>query len=372
MVGKKDLDLTMKNSIFKGKKILITGHTGFKGAWLSLWLNRLGADVTGYALKPPTKPSFFEICHVEDEVNSIIGDVRDFDKLQAVFAKYKPEIVFHMAAQSLVRYSYERPLETFETNIMGTANILEACRHSSSVRVIINVTSDKCYENRELNRGYKENDRMGGSDPYSSSKGCAELISTAYAKAFFSVKDKKQRIFLASVRAGNVIGGGDWASDRLIPDCIRAFAKNKPVIIRNPFAVRPWQHVLDPLFGYLLLAKNLCENRLEFIGGWNFGPNNGDIKPVRWLVGVLVKQWKGGASREIEKSNTFHEAHCLKLNSAKAKTKLGWRPQWKLKKTLTKAMDWYKAYYNNQDMKRFTIDQICEYEMTAYGRNTKK
>ncbi|HAZ10385.1 MAG TPA: CDP-glucose 4,6-dehydratase [Candidatus Omnitrophica bacterium] len=362
----------MKNNIFKGKKILITGHTGFKGTWLSLWLNKLGADVVGYALKPPTKPNLFEICSIKDRIISVTSDVRDFNKLQTVFREHKPEVVFHMAAQSLVKYSYAKPIETFETNIMGTANVLEACRHVPSVRAIVNVTSDKCYENLELKRGYKESDRMGGNDPYSSSKGCAELISAAYTKAFFSVKDKKQRIFLASVRAGNVIGGGDWASDRLIPDCIRAFEKNKPVIIRNPFAVRPWQHVLDPLFGYLLLARNLYEDRPEFIGGWNFGPDNKNSKPVEWVVSSLVKKWGRTAFWEIEKKKTFNESHCLMLNSSKARARLGWQPQWNLETALTKTIDWYKAYYNNQNMEQFTMDQILEYEMEAYGRNVKK
>lgn len=350
------------NDVFRGKKILITGHTGFKGAWLSLWLNKLGADVVGYALKPPTKPSLFEICNIKDRIDSIMGDVRDISKLKTVFRKYKPGIVFHMAAQSLVKYSYAKPLETFETNIMGTANVLEVCRHAPSVRVIVNVTSDKCYENRELARGYKENDPMGGYDPYSSSKGCAELISAAYTKAFFNVKDNSHKIYLASVRAGNVIGGGDWAKDRLIPDCIKALVKNKKIMIRCPDFVRPWQHVLEPLYGYLLLAKHLYRDGPIFTGPWNFGSNKEDAKSVEWIVKQIIGMWSKNASWAIDKENSFHEAHCLRLDCSKAVSKLCWDPKWDLALALRKTVDWYKAYYNHKDMLNFTIEQIKSYE----------
>lgn len=353
---------SIKNNIFKGKKILITGHTGFKGAWLSLWLNMLGANVIGYALNPPTKPNFFDACNIKNKIVSITADVRDKDMLIRIFKKYKPDMVFHMAAQSLVRCSYMYPLETYETNVMGTVNLLEACRLSDSVKIIINVTSDKCYENAQEGSPHLEADPKGGCDPYSSSKGCSELITTAYIESYFSGKPKNSGVSLASVRAGNVIGGGDWAQDRLVPDCIRAFVKKRNVNIRNPGAVRPWQHVLEPLSGYMTLAVKMYENRQSFSGGWNFGPDAKDMKPVKWLVEYIVKRWSGYAGWKEEKSNDLKEVKYLRLDCGKAKTRLGWSPNWDLRTALEKTVDWYKAYYNRQDMYGFTLNQIREYK----------
>jgi len=351
------------SNIYNGKRVLITGHTGFKGSWLSIWLNELGANVIGYALNPPTTPSLFEVCDLKKKVTSIIGDIRNLKMLRDVFEKYQPEIVFHMAAQSLVRYSYKKPVETYETNIIGTVNLLEVCRHTPSVRVIVNITSDKCYENRDQVCGYKEDDPMGGYDPYSSSKGCAELITNAYLKSFFNPENFKEHgKCLASVRAGNVIGGGDWAEDRLIPDCIKALLENKPIVVRDPDAVRPWQHVLEPLFGYLLLAQHLYQDGPIFSGAWNFGPDDNDVKPVRWLVKQVTEMWGNNASWEIDQGNNPHEAHYLKLDCSKAKSKLDWHPRWNLKLALDKTIEWYKAYCNHEDMLNITINQIKSYE----------
>ncbi len=358
--------LKMFNGIFHGKRVLITGHTGFKGSWLSVWLRELGADVIGYALEPPTNPSLFETCNLESKVTSIIGDIRNLKVLKDVFERYQPEIVFHMAAQALVRYSYREPVETYETNIMGTVNLIEACRRTSSVRVVIVVTSDKCYENRGGVYSFKEIDPMGGYDPYSSSKGCAELITAAYTKSYFNPENlEKNGAFIASVRAGNVIGGGDWGEDRLIPDCIRALLGGKPIIVRYPSAVRSWQHVLEPLSGYLLLAQRLYQDGAAFAGGWNFGSDNKDAKPVRWLVDRITKMWGGNVSWEIDQDNNPHEEHCLKLDCSKAKSELGWYPQWDLRLALKNTIDWYKAYCNHEDMLRMTINQIQSYEKSV-------
>lgn len=350
------------NNVYRNRRVLITGHTGFKGPWLSIWLSELGAKVLGYALRPSTTPSLFEICDLEKKVTSIISDIRNFKMLKDVVKKYQPEIVFHMAAQSLVRHSYKEPAETYETNVMGTVNLLEACRLTSSVRVIVNVTSDKCYETRKQDWGYKENDPMGGYDPYSSSKGCAELVTNAYSKSFFNPDNYKEHsVSLASVRAGNVIGGGDWAQDRLIPDCIKAIMANKLIIVRYPDAVRPWQHVLEPLYGYLLLAQRLYQDGPVFAGGWNFGPNE-DAKPVRWLVESMAKMWGKNLSWTIDTGDKPYEANYLKLDCSKAKSKLGWYPQWDLKLALEKTVEWYKAYINNEDMIKVIRDQIHSYE----------
>ncbi|MBT9145439.1 MAG: CDP-glucose 4,6-dehydratase [candidate division WS2 bacterium] len=351
------------DNIYSGKRVLITGHTGFKGSWLSIWLHELGANVIGYALEPPTIPSLFEICGLDKRITSITGDIRDIRTLRGVFKKYQPEIIFHMAAQSLVRYSYKAPVETYETNIMGTVNLLEACRHTPSVRVIVNITSDKCYENREWVWGYREIDPMGGYDPYSSSKGCAELVTNAYLTSFFNPDSYKgHSVSLASVRAGNVIGGGDWGEDRLIPDCIKALLENRQIIVRYPDAVRPWQHVLEPLFGYLLLAQHLYQDGPAFSGAWNFGPDDEDVKPVRWIVEYVTKMWGNNASWKLDTGKHPHEAHYLKLECSKAKSKLGWHPKWNLKVGLEKTIEWYKAYCNHQDMLNITINQIKSYE----------
>ncbi len=352
------------SNFYKGRKIFITGHTGFKGSWLSIWLNKLGADVIGYALPPPTHPSLFDICKLKEKVTSIEGDVRDYNLLKNTVENHQPEIIFHMAAQSLVRYSYVKPIETYETNVMGTVNVFEACRHSQSVKVIVNVTSDKCYEDRHLKYGYKECDRMGGYDPYSSSKGCAELITAAYRQSFFNPTNKNNRVSVASVRAGNVIGGGDWSEDRLVPDCIKALIKSKPILIRNPDAVRPWQHVLEPLYGYLLLAKSLYRDCLAFSGAWNFGPHKSDAKPVKWIVERILRLWGGKYIWRIDKGLHPHESSCLKLNSNKAKSKLGWQPNWNLDKALIHTVAWYKSFFEKEDMFSITMKQIENYENT--------
>lgn len=354
------------NNIYKGRRVLITGHTGFKGSWLSLWLRELGATVIGYALKPPTTPSLFEVLGLGSKIISITADIRELKILRDAFEKYQPEIVFHMAAQSLVRYSYREPVETYETNVMGTVNVLEACRYTPSVRVIVVVTSDKCYENRGCVWGYRENEPMGGYDPYSSSKGCAELVTNAYLKSFFNPDNyKEHKKSLASVRAGNIIGGGDWAEDRLIPDCIKALAENRQIILRYPDAVRPWQHVLEPLFGYLLLAQRLYQDGPTFTGAWNFGPDEKDVKPVRWLVEHITKMWGNETSWTLDRGTQPHEAHYLKLDCSKAKSKIGWFPQLDLKSALEKTIEWYKAYYTHEDMLDITINQIKSYEKSG-------
>jgi len=347
---------------WQGKRVLLTGHTGFKGSWLSLWLQSMGAQVVGYALAPPTNPSLFEVAEVGKGMTNIIGDIRDVEHLRTVFAEYRPEIVIHMAAQALVRYSYVEPVETYSTNVMGTVNLLEAVRSTGSVKAVVNVTSDKCYENREWAWGYRENEAMGGYDPYSSSKGCAELVAAAYRNSYFHPeKYKEHGVALASVRAGNVIGGGDWADDRLIPDIMRAIMQGKPVNIRNPHAIRPWQHVLEPLSGYLLLAQKLYEEGAAYAEGWNFGPNDEDAKPVQWIVEKLTKSWGEGASWVLDGGGHPHEAHYLKLDCSKAKTRLDWQPRWHLEDTLAAIIDWHHAYLKEKDMRDLTLRQISAY-----------
>jgi len=349
----------VEQSFWAGKTVLLTGHTGFKGSWLSLWLQSMGAKVVGFALDPPSNPSMFEVSKVSDGMTSIRGDIRDFSALEAVFKKHQPVIVFHLAAQALVRYSYSNPVETYSTNVMGTVHVLEASRQVGSVRAIVNVTSDKCYENREWVWGYRENEAMGGYDPYSNSKGCAELVASAYRNSFFNpIHYSKHGVALASARAGNVIGGGDWANDRLIPDIMRSIARGKPVHIRNPLAIRPWQHVLEPLSGYLLLAQKLYQEGEKFAEGWNFGPNDEDAKPVQWIVEGLIKAWGEGASWVLDEGNHPHEAHYLKLDCSKAKTRLGWHPRWHLGTALGAIIDWHQAYRVNKSMRDLSIEQI--------------
>jgi CDP-glucose 4,6-dehydratase len=352
----------MNPTFWQGKNVLLTGHTGFKGSWLSLWLQAMGAEVVGYALAPPTNPSLFEVAEVASGMISIIGDIRDLDKLHSVFAEYKPEIVIHMAAQPLVRYSYENPVETYSTNVMGTVNVLEAVRHCTTVKAVVNITTDKCYENREWAWGYRENEPMGGYDPYSNSKGCAELVTAAYRNSYFhSDKYKEHGLALASARAGNVIGGGDWAEDRLIPDIMRAITQGKPVNIRNSHATRPWQHVLEPLSGYLLLAQKLYEEGTSFAEGWNFGPNDEDAKPVQWIVERLTKDWGGDASWILDDGNHPHEAHYLKLDCSKAKARLDWHPKWSLGECLNRIVDWQIKYQQGCNMKLISLEQIQLY-----------
>jgi len=340
----------------------VTGHTGFKGSWLSLWLQSMGAQVVGYALTPPTNPSLYEVAAVGNGMTSIIGDVRDLEKLRGVFAEHKPEIVIHMAAQPLVRYSYIEPVETYSTNVMGTVNLLEAVRNTGSVKVVVNVTSDKCYENREWVWGYRENEAMGGYDPYSSSKGCAELVASAYRSSYFPpAKYHQHGVAIASARAGNVIGGGDWAGDRLIPDILRAISDGMPVNIRNPYAIRPWQHVLEPLAGYLQLAQKLYEEGVIFAEGWNFGPNDEDAKSVQWIVEKLTESWGEGATWLLDGGDHPHEAHYLKLDCSKAKARLDWHPKWHLDETLESIVTWHRAFRQGKNMKEATLEQIFTY-----------
>ncbi len=353
-------------AFWKGKKIFLTGHTGFKGSWLSLWLHTLGAEVTGYALEPPTVPSLYQMCGIEGLVKSIIADVRDLDRLKEAMRQAAPEIVIHMAAQPLVRDSYKIPVETYAINVMGTVNLLEAVRSSPGVKAVVNVTTDKCYENKEWLWGYRENEPMGGYDPYSNSKGCSELVTAAYRNSYFNPKQYAEHgVAVASARAGNVIGGGDWASDRLIPDCVRALLKGERITIRNPHAIRPWQHVLEPLGGYLLLAQKLYEGGPAFAEGWNFGPDDADAMPVEWLVERLCANWGGNAAYEIDKGEHPHEAHYLKLDCSKAKALLGWHPRWSLEKALARIVEWTLAYRQKDDLRKVCLRQITEYTQLA-------
>lgn len=352
----------MMDAFWHGKKIFLTGHTGFKGSWLSLWLQQLGAKVTGYALQPPTNPSLFEVANVVQGMTSITGDIRDGAALAKAMREAEPDIVIHMAAQSLVRRSYADPVETYSTNVMGMVHLLEAVRQTQSVRVVVAVTSDKCYDNKEWLWGYRESEAMGGFDPYSNSKGCAELVTAAYRNSYFNpVKYGEHGVALASARAGNVIGGGDWAEDRLIPDILHAIGENRPVVIRNPHAIRPWQHVLEPLGGYLLLAQKLYTNGVEYAEGWNFGPDDEDAQPVQWIVEHLVQQWDDGASWRLDEGNHPHEAHYLKLDCSKARMRLDWRPHWRLEHTLEMIVSWQRAWLSKQDMRAFTLKQIEQY-----------
>lgn len=341
-------------NFWQGRKVLITGHTGFKGSWLSLWLQLLGADLSGFALAPPTNPNLFSLAAIGEGMNSIIGDIRDFDHLLSVLKAHQPEIVIHMAAQPLVRYSYHAPIETYSTNVMGTVHVLEAARQVGCVKAIVNVTTDKCYENQEWHWGYRENDRLGGHDPYSNSKACSELVTSAYQQSYFN----EAGIGLASARAGNVIGGGDWALDRLIPDMIRACLHKEAVSIRNPQAIRPWQHVLEPLSGYLLLAEKLYNSPLDCAQSWNFGPEEHDVKTVGWIVKYVMDHWPDEVSYTLEEQPHLHEARYLKLDCAKAKDLLDWKTRWNLAKGLHETIDWYKAFSNQENMREKTIAQI--------------
>lgn len=352
----------MDSIFWKGKKVFITGHTGFKGSWLSLWLHSMGAKVTGYALNPPTEPSLYELCRIYEMVNPVIADIRDGEKLGKTIQAASPEVVIHMAAQPLVRESYKNPVDTYATNVMGTVNLLEALRKCDSVKAIVNVTTDKCYENKEWIWGYRENEPMSGYDPYSSSKACSELVTAAYRNSFFNPRDYAGHgVAVASARAGNVIGGGDWATDRLIPDCVRAILKNEKIIIRNPYAVRPWQHVLEPLSGYLALAQKLYEDGPKYAEAWNFGPNDEDAKTVNWIVRELCVKWGEGTSYEIDKGKHPYEAHYLKLDCSKAKAELGWHPRLSLEKAIDSIIEWTKAYKENEDLRVKCLKQIEEY-----------
>jgi CDP-glucose 4,6-dehydratase len=355
----------MNPSFWLNKKVLITGHTGFKGSWLSLWLQQLGAEVTGYALPPPTNPSLFEFVKVAQGMTSVIGDIRDGTQLTNMMRQAKPDIVIHLAAQPLVRRSYIDPVETYSTNVMGTVHLLEAVRQTPSVRAIVNVTTDKCYENKEWIWGYRENEPMGGFDPYSNSKGCAELVTAAYRNSFFNKKNHDEhQVALATARAGNVIGGGDWANDRLIPDILCAMESAQSVKIRNPKATRPWQHVLEPLNGYLVLAEKLYTEGQAFSEAFNFGPAEGDAKPVQWIVEQLIQGWGEGASWHVDGGTHPHEAHYLKLDISKARVMLGWKPQWNLTQALQAIIVWHKAHSahkSSTEMRSLCLQQIKDY-----------
>ena len=345
---------------WKDKRVFLTGHTGFKGSWLSLWLASMGAKVKGYALAPNTTPNLFEVLAIDSQIEkSHIADIRDLASLQKAMSEARPDVVIHMAAQPLVRYSYANPVETYATNVMGTVHVLESARTIESVRATVIVTTDKCYENKEWVWGYRENEPMGGYDPYSNSKGCAELVTSAYRQSYFSAPNSSNK--LASARAGNVIGGGDWSEDRLIPDAFRAFEAGKPLLIRNPLATRPWQHVLEPLSGYLILAQALYEQGSAFASGWNFGPRDEDNRAVQEVVDLLISGWGDSARWEKEGSEQPYEANLLKLDCSKAHTQLGWIPKWNLEMATQKIVDWQKAHKAKENMQEISLAQINQY-----------
>ena len=349
--------MVVDRQFWGGKRIFLTGHTGFKGGWIAHWLSDIGASVHGFSLGTPTTPNFFTETDLKKRISSsVIGDIRNPDQLTDAMNHAQPEVVIHMAAQPLVRESYKAPVDTFATNVLGTVNLLEACRKVRTVKAIVNITTDKCYENREWSWAYRENDRLGGYDPYSSSKACAEIATAAYRNSFLA----EPGIQVATVRAGNVIGGGDWADDRLIPDFLRALDAGKTLQIRSPNATRPWQHVLEPLSGYLVLAEKLLTDGAAFSEAWNFGPDEKDTKPVAWIVEHLCNQIPG-AKWEVETVQQGHEAGMLKLDSARAKSKLGWSPRWNLEVALTKTIEWHQAWRRGEDMAKVTLRQIEAY-----------
>jgi len=341
--------------------VLLTGHTGFKGSWLSLWLQKVGAVVTGYALPEPPEKSLFALAHVGDDMESVYGDVRDADGLWAVMGRFQPEIVFHLAAQPLFLQSYADPVGTYKTNVMGTVHLLEGVRSCPSCRVVVNVTSDKCYANEEWAWCYRESDPMGGVDPYSSSKGCAELVTAAYRESYFSVSERNA-VAISTVRAGNVVGGGDFSRHRIVPDFITAATSGERLVLRNPDSVRPWQHVLEPLSGYLLLAEMLWEKPTAYATAWNFGPAPEDVRPVRWIVERLIKYWGTPVRWEVDSEPRPHEARLLALDSAKARVVLGWRPRWTIDQALMESVRWYKAHEAQQSMRSIALQQILTYE----------
>jgi CDP-glucose 4,6-dehydratase len=350
----------MNESFWKNKKILITGHTGFKGSWLTIWLKKLGADITGFSKSVPTNPSLFEAANIKKDIKSVVGDIQNYELLKETIRKCQPEIIFHMAAQSLVIKSYSNPIETFSTNVMGTVNLLYAVEETKKPKVVINITSDKCYENNESVEGHSEDDPMGGYDPYSSSKGCAELITKSFRKSFFS-SDHENNIGLASVRAGNVIGGGDWAENRLIPDIIRAIKNKENVKIRNPNAIRPWQHVLDPLNGYISLAEKVWDDQTKYSEGWNFGPEKNETKPVSWIIEKFNELWKNKINWAVV-NNELYEANNLILNCQKAKSRLGWNSKMNTETALKWTIEWYAKYFEGENMMKVTEEQIVEFQ----------
>ncbi len=355
----------MNPDFWRDKRVFLTGHTGFKGSWLSLWLQSFGAQVGGLALAPSGETNLFGVAKVSEGMSSVIGDIRSLAIVRDAMAAFKPDIVIHMAAQALVRQSYSEPVDTYATNVMGTVHVLEASRGVASVRCIVNVTTDKCYDNREWVWGYREDEPMGGHDPYSSSKGCAELVTAAYRRSFLQASG----VALGSARAGNVIGGGDWAADRLVPDILRAFERGQPVRIRNPHSTRPWQHVLEPLSGYLTLAEHLWSDGQAFAEGWNFGPNDEDARPVQWIVERMAQTWGEGATWQLDAADHPHEAHSLKLDISKARHRLGWRPRWRLETALDHITTWHRAWLAGQDMRALCLAQIGEYT-TSINKET--
>jgi CDP-glucose 4,6-dehydratase len=361
--------VVMNRQFWQGKRVFLTGHTGFKGSWLSLWLKDAGADLTGYALRPPTNPSLFDVAGVALGMRSIIGDIRDAEVLEQAVRSAKPEIIIHMAAQPLVRYSYQAPVETYATNVMGTVHLLDAIRRAETVRAVVNVTSDKCYANMEWPWGYRENDPMGGYDPYSSSKGCAELVTAAFRNSYFNAADYTTHyVAIASARAGNVIGGGDWAMDRIIPDVLRAIEAGNPVKLRSPKATRPWQHVLEPLCGYLTLAEKLYSDGPAYADGWNFGPTDEDVQSVQHIIEKLTSSWGGNARWCLDEHPLVHEAKILKLDCSKARLALQWSPRWRLNETINKITEWHKAYLAGDNMAAITLRQIHDYEASTSTR----
>ncbi|MCK4785604.1 MAG: CDP-glucose 4,6-dehydratase [Desulfobacteraceae bacterium] len=367
------LGLKAFGDIFRGKRVLITGHTGFKGSWLALWLHELEAEVTGFALPPDASPSHFELIGLRDIVNHIEGDIRDPHLVNETFEIAKPDIVFHLAAQALVRDSYDDPKKTFDTNIGGTVNVLEAVRASSSVKAAVVITSDKSYENKEWVWGYRENDPMGGHDPYSASKGATEIVCSAYLRSFFDKTGRGPHMGFATVRAGNVVGGGDWATDRIIPDCIRALSENKPIVIRNPNSTRPWQHVLDPLSGYLFLAQQLFNDPDRFSGAWNFGPADIEHIHVEELAKRFIAAWGMGRIEAVKSNQSApHEANLLRLSIDKAACELGWFPALNGSTAIDWTVNWYKDWHRaGKDMRKFSLDQIHEYTGIALGKNAR-
>ncbi len=349
-------------AFWQDRRVFVTGHTGFKGSWLSLRLHAAGAKVTGYALAPPTTPSAFDLCRIDGLVASVIADVLDADRLADAMKAADPEIVFHLAAQPLVRESYRNPAYTYAVNVQGTVNLFEAVRRCGGVKAVVNVTTDKCYENREWVWGYRENEPLGGHDPYSSSKACSELVTAAYRRSFFDpAADPARPVAVASARAGNVIGGGDWAEDRLVPDCIRGIMNGEKIRVRNPKAVRPWQHVLDPLSGYLLLAQKLAVEGPRFSGPWNFGPDADDARTVAWVVKRICDRWGESAAYQVDSAPQPHEASYLKLDSSKARAELGWEPRWDVETAIDKTIEWWAAHRAGKDMRRATLDQIADF-----------
>ncbi|MET0732845.1 MAG: CDP-glucose 4,6-dehydratase [Casimicrobiaceae bacterium] len=353
----------MSPMFWRSRRVFVTGHTGFKGSWLCLWLQRLGAVVHGYALAPPPGPSLFRSAGVGERMHCTIGDVCDLPKLRAAMEQARPEVVMHLAAQSLVRTGYDDPIQTYGTNVMGTVHVLESVRHVKGVRAVVNVTTDKCYENHEWPWGYREVDALGGVDPYSSSKACSELATAAYRRSYFPAElHDRHGVAVATARAGNVIGGGDWAKDRLIPDLLRAIAAGSSVRIRQPNAVRPWQHVLEPLSGYLMLAERLHSDGHEYAESWNFGPQDDDMRPVRWIVENVVRSWGPEARWELDSGEQPHESRYLRLDCSKARSVLGWTPRMRLIQALEWTVEWHKAHAGGADMSELSDDQIGRFE----------